>query len=329
VIAFYGGSAFNDDQFEPTDASLIDVRLPAGGTTFYVEVDTFPSAILGDVDEGAYELLIYRFDAWNANDVGDQLEGAGGDDVLKGGLGNDSLDGGAGNDSLDGDVGNDAYFLAAGGNDVVFDAAGRDTLNFAAKTLGISIHLGLATGQVQVIDTAGNQLAINGVVEIVVATAFADNVTGNDADNVVFAGDGADTVFGGLGNDVLLGGADADTLQGDDGRDLLIGGLAADVLKGMGGDDVLIGSITTFDSNQSALDALMAEWTSTNTYAQRVAYLTGTSGGANGTTYLIKNVTVLDDNKVKDTYFGGLDSDLFFLFPGEKAEDKEGGETLF
>ena len=64
---------------------------------------------------------------------------------------------------------------------------------------------------------------------------------------------------------------------------------------------MLIGGRTTYDANLAALDAIMAEWSGTGTYAQRVAHLTGSPGGLNGTTYLIKGTTVLDDNKIGDT----------------------------
>src|SRR5262249_54634044 len=104
--------------------------------------------------------------------------------------------------------------------------------------------------------------------------------------------------------------------------------LGADTLRGLGGDDILIGSVTTFDSNQTALDSVMAEWTSSGTYAQRVAHLTGTPGGANGSNYLVLGTTVLNDSNAKDQLFGGLGADLFFTFGGDKVNDKENGETV-
>jgi Ca2+-binding RTX toxin-like protein len=262
------------------------------------------------VDTGQYELFIYRLDAWNGNDVGDALDGRGGNDLLKGGLGNDALTGGAGNDTMHGGAGNDKYVATPSGADVVVETTGRDALDFSAAALGVTFNLGLASGQVQVIDTVGNTLAITGSIETVFGTPFTDTFTGNDADNVI---------LGGAGNDVL---------QGGDGRDLLIGGLGTDLLQGQAGDDILIGSVTTFDSSQASLDSIMAEWSSADTYAQRVAHLTGTAGGANGSTYLIKGTTVLNDANAKDTLQGGLGADLFFTFSGDKVDDKENGETV-
>lgn len=40
LVPYYDGTAVNDDQFEPTDSSLMDLILPADGV-YYIEVDTF------------------------------------------------------------------------------------------------------------------------------------------------------------------------------------------------------------------------------------------------------------------------------------------------
>jgi Ca2+-binding RTX toxin-like protein len=322
LVAYFDAGAANDDAPVTTDAAIVDLTLPADGT-YFIEVDTFASAVVPDVDTGQYELFVYRFDAGNADDVADTFDGQGGNDSLVGGLGNDALTGGPGADALRGGPGNDTYLNPAVGADAVTDESGRDALDFSAAATGVTVNLGLDAGQVQTATGAGNTLALNGTLEIVVGSASADSITGNAADNVLNGGPGNDTVRGGLGNDVVLGGDGNDTLDGDDGRDLLVGGMGSDVLQGLGGDDILIGGRTTYDANQAALDAIMAEWTGIGTYAQRVAHLTGTPGGLNGTTYLIKGTTVLDDNKAGDTLTGGLGLDLFFAFVGDKVNDRE------
>jgi hypothetical protein len=40
LVPYYGGLAENDDQFEPTDSSVVDLVLPDDGT-YFIEVDTF------------------------------------------------------------------------------------------------------------------------------------------------------------------------------------------------------------------------------------------------------------------------------------------------
>jgi Bacterial pre-peptidase C-terminal domain/PEP-CTERM motif len=59
VIAYYSGTAVNDDEFESTDSILIDLRLQSTGT-YFIEVDTF-----GTADTGNYELFGYRFAAFD------------------------------------------------------------------------------------------------------------------------------------------------------------------------------------------------------------------------------------------------------------------------
>jgi Ca2+-binding RTX toxin-like protein len=322
LVAYFTAPAADDDSPETTDASIVDITLPADGT-YYVQVDTFAPANGPDTDVGGYELLLYKFDAGNPADGGDVLNGQGGNDTLIGGLGNDTLTGGPGNDVLKGGSGDDTYVNPAVGADAVVDESGRDTLDFSAAAAGVTLNLGLDAGQVQTVAGAGNTLAITGTLDIVYGSALADAITGNAADNRLFGGAGNDTLGGGAGNDVLIGGDGNDVLNGDDGGDLLVGGTGSDTLQGLGGDDILIGGTTTYDANLPALDGITAEWNGTGTYAQRVAHLTGTPGGLNGTTYLIKGVTVLDDNKTGDTLTGGLGLDLFFAFTQDKVTDRQ------
>ena len=82
-------------------------------------------------------------------------------------------------------------------------------------------------------------------------------------------GRGADTLTGGSAADILIGGNGADVLSGGGGRDFLIGGNGIDRLTGGGADDILIGGRTDYDHSRKDLEAILAEWTSTQTYTQR------------------------------------------------------------
>jgi hypothetical protein len=154
----------------------------------------------------------------------------------------------------------------------------------------------------------------------------------------LYAGPGDDLLQGGGGNDVLVGGGGNDTLIAGGGRDLLIGGSGAAQLIGNSGDDIMIAGTTAFDHNQAALDAIMAEWGSSRTYADRVANLSGTGSGprANGDVYLLASgpgATVFANGKVNrlqggsgtNWYFakrsGSLTDDLTGLHDGEIVED--------
>ena len=114
---------------------------------------------------------------------------------------------------------------------------------------------------------------------------------GNGDDNVQIAGSialpvwlfgegGDDRLKGGAGHNVLLGGDGEDLLVGGSGRDFLIGGQGADRIVGNSQDDILIAGITTFDNNEAALSAIMAEWTSLRDYSTRTANISGTGGGS-------------------------------------------------
>ena len=118
----------------------------------------------------------------------------------------------------------------------------------------------------------------------------------------------------------MLGGDGCDLLIGRQGNDLLIGGKGTDLVIGESGSDILIAGTTLFDNDLEALDLIMAEWTSSHSYEQRVANLTemGLNPGAidrlNGDIFLIadgENATVFDDG-VADFLVGGGGRDLFF-----------------
>lgn len=67
------------------------------GTKYGADVlkgDEGPNLLLGSTDDAN-------------QDVGDDIDGRGGDDVIRGGYGDDALDGGPGTDAIDGGLGND------------------------------------------------------------------------------------------------------------------------------------------------------------------------------------------------------------------------------
>jgi Ca2+-binding RTX toxin-like protein len=127
---------------------------------------------------------------------------------------------------------------------------------------------------------------------------------------------GNDRLKGGAGNDVLLGGNGEDLLVGGGGRDLLLGGAGADRIVGNGEDDILIAGFTAFDytaagllqqDHETALSAIMAEWTSVRDFATRRSNLNGGGTGprSNGDVFLRKSIsaTVFEDSD-RDTLTG-------------------------
>jgi Ca2+-binding RTX toxin-like protein len=129
------------------------------------------------------------------------------------------------------------------------------------------------------------------------------------------------SVVGSRASNIVVGGAGKDVLSGGTGQDVLIGG-GADVLNAGSGGDVLIGGRTAYDANLSALEAVLAEWSSGGLYQDRVRDLFGNSaGGLNGTTVLSGSM-VINDGAV-NVVNGGLGMDWFWL---EAASDKFSGE---
>lgn len=149
-----------------------------------------------------------------------------------------------------------------------------------------------------------------------------------------YGGPGVDLVQGGAGNDILLGGGGVDVLSGGGGRNLIIGGAGSDVLVGSNSDDILIAGSTAFDNDPAALAAILAEWTSSHSYTQRVNNLRNSSPAANrlnGSVFLIADSTVFDDGSL-DILSGGSGQD-WFLFNNDRgirdfAIDRTGNEII-
>ena len=177
--------------------------------------------------------------------------------------------------------------------------------------------------------------------------AFLDGGDGNDT---LYGGAGNDAVYGGAGNDmlrggngndrliggdgddrlyeengigILLGGVGDDRLEGGTGRNLLIGGEGSDTLRGGSGDDIVIGGRTTYDNNDAALAAIMAEWNSTRSFEQRRDNLAaGINDPALGLIQLVKGTTVLDNaTRARDSIFGGSGNNLLFRFSDSDNHD--------
>ncbi len=123
LVPWFGSEAVNDDVFEPTDSSLVDLILPID-STYYIEVDTFkrdpndalfdstnatsplnpdnPNNYLSypdlldrfestrdDTDIGNYQLVVSRFDRSSPSDGVDTIVGYGGVDTIDAGDGDD------------------------------------------------------------------------------------------------------------------------------------------------------------------------------------------------------------------------------------------------
>jgi Ca2+-binding RTX toxin-like protein len=149
----------------------------------------------------------------------------------------------------------------------------------------------------------------------------------------LFGGDGNDVLQAGGGPTVLVGGAGDNVLLAGSGRDVLIGGSGTNVLLGLGGDDLLIAGSTAFDSNVTALQAILAEWSSGRDYLTRIANLTGTGSGAdfanrlNGDNFLVAGQTVFGDAG-NSLVVGGPGQDWFFAGLADLVLGRRNDEVL-
>ncbi|MFN0054148.1 MAG: beta strand repeat-containing protein, partial [Planctomycetales bacterium] len=274
-------------------------------------------------------------------DGNDTLRGMAGNDTLWGGNGNDMLYGAGGTDAQAGGAGNDTYFFNASvnvGTDVITEISGEgtDTIDFSQfTTVGVTLDLSRSTAQVVFTGNLTLTLSAGDVFENVTGGSGNDLFTGNGLANILIGGDGNDTLSGGAGDDVLLGGGGTDTLSGLAGRDLLVGGTGADALSGGDADDILIaGTISYYNEsaktlNQSAIDALMAEWLRLDAdYATRIANLR--VGVGVGNQFKLNSTTLLTDGAAADALTGGIGLDWFWSFAGDSLVDQGtgGAETV-
>jgi Ca2+-binding RTX toxin-like protein len=158
----------------------------------------------------------------------------------------------------------------------------------------------------------------------------------------IFGGAGNDSLKGGGGTDIIVGGDGDDLVHGQGGRDVLIGGDGADRIVGQTDDDILVAGYSTHDSNLSALNAILSEWTSDRSYGQRSANImnhavnipggpfTPSGTGDNGnffltpeddpTTVAVEAPTVFDDGDV-DVLTGSQGQDLFLFNADNPVQD--------
>jgi hypothetical protein len=106
---------------------------------------------------------------------------------------------------------------------------------------------------------------------------------------------------------------------------VIIGGGGADNIVGGGGDTILIGGSTAYDTNLSALAAIMAEWTRTDlSFEQRLADLISNappSRALNGP-YSLNKKTVFGDGAA-NVLTGGAGLDWFFAGPDDTVLNRK------
>ena len=271
----------------------------------------------------------------------DDMQGGKGDDRMVGGnlltpdASGDLMAGGAGSDIIRGDSGpldDSPVNSAIGGNDVIFADGEDDTILGMAGDDTVSG----GEGDDEIDGGRGDDFASGGKGADVINGGRGDDVLqGDDGNDLIRGGDNADFLLGNGGADILLGEGGEDKLDGGDGRDLLIGGRNSDSLSGGMDDDIVIGDTTSHDADDKALRAILAEWTSVNSYVNRIQNIMGVSNPTfasrlNGNIFLIPSgagATVSNDSAA-DTLFGAADLDWFLSDALDTVSDAVASELV-
>jgi hypothetical protein len=139
-------------------------------------------------------------------------------------------------------------------------------------------------------------------------------------------------VIGSIGSDLLVGDANPTVLIGGTGRNILIADMGGASIYGGGGDSIQIGGYTSYDQNLTALDAILAEWTSADSLSTRRRDLRD-GGGLNGTYILNPTATrnraaTVFDNGVADQLYDGTGLSWFFLHQPDDQINNGAGPLL-
>jgi putative cofactor-binding repeat protein len=230
----------SDDEFETHDPNIIDLVLEVDGT-YYIEVKGFYHVDGDALDTGNYELFLSRFDAASRGDVGDVLEGRGGDDTLSGGRGDDTyvFDGSAlGSDRIVEDVRLEKSGIGFAGSADGRD--GGDRLDFTG--FASPVTLDLTSTAVQVVAAGNLSLLLSSAVDA------ADEPSAAIGIEQVLGSSHGNSVAGNARANEFLGGGSVNVLEGDDADDeYRLGGGSNTVDAGAGIDTVeLAGSAADY-----------------------------------------------------------------------------------
>jgi Ca2+-binding RTX toxin-like protein len=143
----------------------------------------------------------------------------------------------------------------------------------------------------------------------------------------LFGGSGTNYLYGGGGNDVIVGGPGTNYISGGAGRNLLIGGGGGgpNYIQGTTGDNIEISGTTSYNANEAALNAILQEWASGDSYSVRVDKITGTNGyslSADGS-QVILNSSTIQQVAACEYLYSGSGQDLFFATETGSVYDRD------
>ncbi len=301
--------------------------LTGGGTTGSGSANSGSrSGTVIAVGDGPFTLSTIRLTAANGMDV--ELE-----DITTA----DLTDTGAGGDTISIAGWNGAAALVGPGDTLVDTVTGNTTLtNTSLAVTGLpKVTLSGFTAANLAVTAATGQTVVD-------ASAFSagpTNVTvSGSATVIVFGGtagnDALAIAAGATGNDVLIGNGPFDRLTDNgSGFDILIGaGAGGDTITG-NGTDILVSGATKYDKNTSAnlaaLDAILAEWSSTDNYTLKISRITSGVGAATGA-FALNSKSITPDTNANTLSDGAMPvaNVDWFLTTNQDTVENEAGETV-
>ena len=339
------------DQFTIVDASGANVQVSPAGISVSVGGTTISTTSLTGSGEAIVQLQ-------GSNDVVDasadpdpiQLIGNGSSETLIGGTGNDLIVAGAGQNSLVGGSGTDTLVSNGGddtlvggsgetvyrinpGSDPDVEATGADNiLDFSIASLGITLNLADDIGQLQVVDSNGDVVSLNGQFNTYIGSPNGDNITLNDNDDLVYAGAGTNTITGGSGHDSIVGGSGNDIIYAGSGSSTITGGTGNEsIVGGTGNDIIYAGSGTSTITGGTGNDSIAGGSGNDIIYAGNGhSTITGGSGSdsivggtGNDIIYAGTGTSTITGGGGNDTLIGGTGNDI--IYGGAASSTLTGG----
>jgi len=199
--------------------------------------------------------------------------------------------------------GNDVYTFNSKSVSTLWDAGGIDEINAFSSQSSVTINLNDgSSGENSRIGDAAFWIGPNVVIENVIGGQSSDEITGNEAANILKGFNGNDVIHGNDGDDFINGNKDNDVVYGDFGNDTVRGGKQLDTVFGGSGDDFVAGD----RSDDQVFGGLGHDYIRGGKDNDNVF---GESG----------NDTIYGD-KGNDSIYGGTGNDIF-VFKEESGSD--------
>jgi Ca2+-binding RTX toxin-like protein len=281
---------------------------------------------------------VFRLDSGEGGpDLGDTLDGAGGNDTIYGGGGDDTIYGGADSDQSYGDAGNDHLYggnvtgidesadtLTGGaGDDIYYVSSGDTVIELAGAAQSndeVRAIESFTRGDGQAVEVlrawpADSEVALN-----LTGNGLAQRLIGNAGANILNGNGGPDTLEGGAGNDTyVVDGSDTIVETNDNGSDA--GGIDTvrtalnDYALGTNLENLTLLGTAAINGSGNGLNNIITGNNAANSLSGADGVDTLIGGGGNDT---------LNGGDTSDRLEGGADDDTYRIYGLETIEEAAG-----